>query len=391
MSQAKKVIARLLVFIFNLLPLRQNKIFLYSYYGSQYSCNPKYISEYIRTHYPRETFNLVWAFNRLEQAPFLPHARKVKVMSLRYFYELCTAKVIITNYRTTDVFVKRKDQYYVQTWHSSLRLKQIEKDAQQMLPNSYVDMAKKDARKCDLLLSGCRFSTFIFRRAFWHKGEIMECGTPRNDLFFKMNPDKHAAIMRKLGLSPETKVLLYAPTFRKEEVASPYSLPTTALLKALKRRFGGDWKLLVKLHPHVAAKGDSVIHQEHTVNVSDYNDIQELLFVADVVISDYSSLIFDFALTKRPCLLYVPDVARYMQKERQLYFQLDELPFIKATNEQELVKKIEQMQIDIYRKQVEAFLNEIGSFETGLASAQIMKRIEQVCFGTERVEVNEAI
>ena len=109
-------------------------------------------------------------------------------MSLKYFYELCTAKVIITNFRTTNIFKKRKNQYYIQTWHSSLRLKQIEKDAEDSLPESYIEMAKEDSKKCDLLLSGCRYSTDIFKRAFWYDGEIFEYGTPRNDLL--INSDK---------------------------------------------------------------------------------------------------------------------------------------------------------------------------------------------------------
>ncbi|MGM8364854.1 CDP-glycerol glycerophosphotransferase family protein [Virgibacillus sp. W0181] len=391
MYRFKKLAALALIKFFNLLPMKQNKIFLFSYYGSQYGCNPKYITEYIQANYPRGTFDLVWAFNDLSKSPFLPKVRKVKTMSLSYFYELCTAKVIITNYRTTDFFLKRKDQYYIQTWHSSLRLKQIEKDAQQMLPSSYVHMAKKDARKCDLLLSGCKYSTSIFQRAFWYKGEILECGTPRNDLLLNQPAGKMEAIRRKLALPSDVKVVLYAPTFRKDDANEMYNLPTTALLQALESRFGGEWKLLVKLHPHAAAKGESFIQGESAVNVSEYNDMQELLYLADIVISDYSSLIFDFALTRRPCFLYVPDVEQYTKKERKMYFQLDDLPFTKVKSERELVEVIEQFEIEAYQKKVEIYLKAIETYEKGYASAQVMKRIEKVCFGTERVEVNEAV
>ena len=117
----KKYGALLIIKIFNLLPIKNNKIFLESYYGSQYGCNPKYISEYIVNNYSKGKFDVVWSFTNLDGKESIKGVRKVKTMSLKYFYELCTSKIIITNYRTTDMFIKRKNQYYIQTWHSSLR------------------------------------------------------------------------------------------------------------------------------------------------------------------------------------------------------------------------------------------------------------------------------
>ncbi|MEH7106942.1 CDP-glycerol glycerophosphotransferase family protein, partial [Bacillus sp. JJ1764] len=180
----KKYLALALIYFFNCLPIKKNKIFLFSYYGSQYGCSPKYITEYILNHYPKGKFDIVWAFNNPNDKKHLTDFRKVKTMSIKYFYELCTSKVVITNFRTTDLYVKRKNQYYIQTWHSSLRLKQIEKDTEKTLPNGYLQMAKNDSRKCDLLLSGCEYSTKIFKRAFWYNGEILESGIPANDLLF---------------------------------------------------------------------------------------------------------------------------------------------------------------------------------------------------------------
>src|SRR5690625_2916902 len=204
--------------------IKSNKIFLYSYYGSQYGCNPKYITEYILENYPPHTFDIVWAFNHAQSKNEMENVRWVKNMSLKYFYELCTSKVIITNYRTTDLFVKRQDQYYIQTWHSSLRLKQIEKDAENTLPAHYVAMAKQDSLKCDLLLSGCQYSTDIFKRSFWYTGEIFEHGTPRNDLFFGENVKKQELILNQLSISLDTRILLYAPTFRSENNINAYNM-----------------------------------------------------------------------------------------------------------------------------------------------------------------------
>src|SRR5689334_7495779 len=113
----KRYISLVIIFLFNFLPIRSNKIFLFSYYGSQYGCNPKYISEYLMKNYPKDTFDIVWAFNDLTNKRLVSGVRKVKTMSFKYFYELCTSKIVITNFRTTELFRKRKDQFYIQTWH----------------------------------------------------------------------------------------------------------------------------------------------------------------------------------------------------------------------------------------------------------------------------------
>ena len=198
-KKIKNIIAKTIVNIFNCLPIKKNKIFLFSYYGSQYGCNPKYISEYIVKNCP-DKFDIVWAFNDVSSKEYIQGVRKVKNMTLRYFYDLCTSKVIITNFRMVDVFKKRKNQYYIQTWHSSLRLKQIEKDAEDSLPENYVKMAQEDSKKCDLLLSGCKYSTEIFKRAFWYNGEIFEHGTPRNDLLARVDEQYISDVKKKLNI-----------------------------------------------------------------------------------------------------------------------------------------------------------------------------------------------
>ncbi|WP_318505198.1 CDP-glycerol glycerophosphotransferase family protein [Bacillus sp. T3] len=234
----KKYITLMIIYIFNLFPINKNKVFLFSYYGSQYGCSPKYITEYILKNYPKGRFDIVWAFNDLKTKEHLTGFRKVRLMSIRYFYELCTSKVIITNFRTTDLFVKRKEQYYIQTWHSSLRLKQIEKDAEDTLPQSYIKMAKKDSVKCDLLLSGCQYSTKIFRNAFWYNGEILESGTPANDIFFEKNLGLKTLIVNKLNLPNGYKIALYAPTFRKDSGLDVYNLDYELIVNVLSEKFG---------------------------------------------------------------------------------------------------------------------------------------------------------
>lgn len=380
-----------MIYIFNCFPLKENKVFLFSYYGSQYGCNPKYITEHILTHYPDDRFDVVWAFNDVASRSELKSIRQVKMMSLKYFYELCTSKIIITNYRTTESFVKRKQQYYIQTWHSSLRLKQIEKDAEDTLPSNYVEMARKDSLKCDLLLSGCKYSSDIFKRSFWYTGEIFEHGTPRNDLFFQNNLAKKKSIVEKLEIAADARILLYAPTFRSGNGLEVYDIDYPKLAEKLTYIFGGEWTILVRLHPHLLSKADQIVHGKNVMNVTAYDDVQELMLISDVLISDYSSLIFDFSMTNRPCFLYVPDLKEYTSIDRKLYFDVMDLPFIHATSNHDLLEKVAQFDAEAYEEKLTSFLNQIGSYEEGKASEYLLQRIDDVCFSKWEGDVHEAI
>lgn len=386
----KKYITLVLINLFNLFPIKKNKIFLFSYYGSQYGCNPKYITEYATKSEFKREFDIVWAFNNPSRVN-ITGVRKVKTMSLRYFYELCTSKIIITNFRTTEHFVKRKNQYYIQTWHSSLRLKQIEKDAEESLPKNYVKMAKKDSLKCDLLLSGCDSSTEIFKKAFWYGGEIFEIGTPRNDILFHHNSERSKKIRESLNISDDIQVVLYAPTFRKQNDLSVYDIDYKQLIKSLEEKFGSAWICLVKLHPHLIAKSSQLILEDKVLDVTSYDDIQELLSISDLLITDYSSLMFDFAVTNRPCFLYVPDIIDYTQQDRKLYFDILELPFKAATTNFELSVIIQEFNNENYKESVNNFLQSVGSFETGKANALLWERIYQVCFEKEWRKADETI
>ncbi len=391
MNSLKKILCLLIIYLFNCFPIKKNKIFLFSYYGSQYGCNPKYITEYMIENGYQDKYDIVWAFNDLESKEHLTGIRKVKTMSIKYFYELCTAKVIITNFRTTDFFVKRKNQYYIQTWHSSLRLKQIEKDAEKSLPQSYVQMAKKDSLKVDLLLSGCRYSTDIFKRSFWYKGKIFEIGTPRNDLLFN-NVATMKKLRESLNIPIENKVVFYAPTFRKNNDTTVYNLNYSKLLSSLKSKFDGEWTVLIKLHPHLISLSDKLIKEDKLViDVTSYDDTQELLAISDVLISDYSSLMFDFCITNRPCFLYVPDMEDYIKNDRNLYFDLNELPFESAISNEDLSNKIKNFNYDLYNKNLKDFLQDIGSFENGNASEHLLEHIHDVCFSRNRSDIYEAV
>lgn len=367
----KELINKIIYFVFRSLPIIRNKILFIGYYGSQYGCNPKYLSQFFSEN--DKDLKIVWTFNQ-PQKYNLKNIISIRYYSLRYFYELATSKVVISNYRLPEYFKKRDTQYYIQTWHSSLRLKMIEDDAVNTLPESYVQMAKYDSSQIDLLLSGCKFSSDIFKRAFWYNGEIFECGTPRCDILFKQNDSIIKSVKDRLGLNTTDKILLYAPTFRKGNDLSAYDIDFKQLLRVLNQQ--GVWKILIRLHPHLQDYSTELVkNNDFIIDVTKYDDIQELLLISDFLISDYSSLVFDYAITKKPCILYTSDLEEYLKKDRNLYFNIKELPFPICFNNNELIETIKSFDFEEYINALNQFDLKIGSFEDGYACQRVYEKI----------------
>lgn len=355
------------------MPIQTNKIVLWSDNFKTFGCSPKYIALYLNRHFPGK-YDIVWVLDRDREVPadFPAGIRLVRYFSMEYLKEIATAKVIICNHRTSPYhyFRKRKGQFYIQTWHSSLRLKMIEGDVPG-LSDSYVEAAREDSRKIDLLLSGCRFSTDIFRRAFWYDGEILEAGTPRCDGFFGDTSAVRKKVFRWFHIPEGKKLALYAPTFRKDMTASLYGFDPDRLQRSL----GDDWCVGCRLHPNLNAD----VPAGAAIPMSKYPDMQELLQACDLLITDYSSSMFDMAVAGKKCALYVPDFQQYLANERGLYFDIRELPFPRAENMEQLCGVITDF--SGYEARCAGFLEKIGNYEDGNAAATVAKRIESVTRG----------
>jgi CDP-glycerol glycerophosphotransferase len=356
--------------IFRHLPIQNNKIILWADSFRHFGCNPKYIALYLLKHYPGK-FDLVWVF---EEGVTIPEdipleIRIVRYFSIEYLKELHTAKIVICNMRAGSLYYwnKRRGQVYIQTWHSSLRLKKIEKDVVDMLNREYVACAKEDSSMIDLLISGSQFSTEIYKRAFWYHGKILESGTPRCDILLNNTVHTRKKVFSYYNLPEESKLILYAPTFRSNKPSDFLGMNFIRLKETL----GNNWIIGARLHPNVLA---SVI-PEGAVSMSNYPDMQELIAVADILITDFSSCMFDMAIAKKPCILYVPDLEEYLEKERELYFDVNTLPFPTAKSMDELCAVILNFDYETYWKVLEIFMKKIGSYEDGCASERVCEYI----------------
>ena len=248
------------------------------------------------------------------------------------------------------------------------------------LPPGYAEYAARDSAQTDLIVSNAAFMTRIYRESFWYDGEIAEFGSPRNDVLFTDGVPARKKVAALLGLPADGSIVLYAPTFRSDGSMDAYCVDYSRLRAALERRFGGRWVVLVRLHPHVMAQAkDLRFDGETTFDATAYDDMQELLAAADAVVSDYSSLMFDYGLTKRPCFQFAVDIAAY-QKDRNFYFPLEKMPFPLARDNDELERAVLSWQREDAAAAWDGFSRAFGLCEDGHAAVRcadwIMKKME---------------
>lgn len=365
-----EVLLRLLMISMRIFPIQNNKVVFSNFVGKGFGGNPKYI--YLKLS-EQVSIDAVWLVGNLYENNNLPdNVRAVKYHSLRKFYELATAKVWIDNCRKGEYMVKRRNQYYVMTWHGGIGIKKVENDAAASLGKEYVRYAKIDSKRIDLMISNSTWCTKLYNKSFWYSGEIIEEGLPRLDCL--VNLTVYSGIKKSFGIPDSTRIIMYAPTFRKKKSLKPYKIDPDLVVNELTNRFGGEWVFMYRLHPSISIKINIPECICQVIDVSAYNDIYQLLTVTDVVITDYSSIIFDFAETNKPAFLYVTDLEEY-NKDRSTYFDIKALPFPFSDSNAQLVKNIRAFDMDEYKKELNRFFSKLGLNETGHAAESVANKI----------------
>lgn len=388
---------RLLYPIFARCPIRSNKIVFDNYLGRGYGCNPKYVVQKLLEHDAAGKYDIVWLLSRADRAwgGIPPQIRTVQYGSLRALFEYATAKVWVSNYHkvyfTQRGMRKRKNQTFIQLWHGSLGIKKIEGDVSVLMQDKrWLRAAVTSSEMTDWWISNSIFENNVYKSAFWGVTDekILMYGHPRNDIFFNDGMMAHARqkVDEAYGTGGK-KLLLYAPTFRSrivkgrnkiEQSIDVSGLNYPELMAHLRRRFGGEWTVLVRVHPRIRDTMTGCIPKtEDIIDASFYTDMQELLAAADCLITDYSSCAFDFMLTRRPAFLYATDIREY-NTQRGFYYPLESTPFPLAQDNAELQKNIDAFDEAAYLQKVEAFLQEKGCMEDGHASERVADLIEQL-------------
>lgn len=355
-------------------PIQNNKIIFSNMKNMGYGGNPKYIAQKLLEYDNKHDLDLVWVIS--EDIFNIPEPiRTVRFGSYEYYFELATSHIWIDNTRKNFDARKRQGQYYIQTWHGAAPIKKVEKDVENKLPEIYVVNAKNDSKMADLFLSGSRFYSELYRSSFWYDGEIMEVGLPRQDVFWNIDTIRNK-VREFYSISDEYSIVLYAPTFRNDFSNKYYDINFDMILTALNTRFKRKFLMLVSKHPdnrfiNYGFKSDNYI------SVEMYEDFEELLAAADVLITDYSGCMYDFSYTERPIFLYQNDYISYL-KERDFYISMDELPYIKTHTNEELVNSILNYDSDKYIEKLHNFMLSMGNFDDGNASDKVAKFIQKI-------------
>jgi len=359
------------------LPLEQNKIFISCYEGMGYRCNCKYIAEkLIQNNYP---VKLVWVVRDGNGNDIPEEIKKVKLFSYTFYEELYTSKICITNNTLNLLGEKKEGQYYINTWHGFGPFKKVQ--GSWISNRNKLDEIKAINSKYDLFLTGSKFYSWVYRNSFFYEGEIYECGAPRNDIFFVDNTVIKKSVFRKYSIPFEKKIVLYAPTFRTDmrDFYNKYIFDMSEILKALSERFHGEYVLMYRFHHHTSPPEERYDYKKG-IDVTYYPDIQELLVSADVVITDYSSLMWDFSLQRKPVFLYQNDEKEYIT-ERGFYCPVSQWPYPCAHNKKELINRIKAFDREKYVDELNAFLERYGSCDNGNASKRVAGKIMRIVEG----------
>ena len=351
-------------------PIQNNKITISSFYGRGYGDNAKYIVD--RLLKSQTKLKIVWLVKNDEEKETLPYGVEAcKINTLKCVYHLLTSKIWIDNCRKPFVMLKKKNQFYIQTWHGGGAQKRCELDVTEKLSPYYTKMAKKDSVNIDLMVSESRFMTDLYHRSFWYDGPVYECGYPRYDILLKHDEGLKTKVYEYFGINRDKELVLYAPTFRVDHSFKAYDIDFDRLRANLKKRFNKDYVILVHLHPNVANIEGGIEYDGYTViNSTFYPDTQELIAVASILIGDYSSVNYDFSLKRMPVFRYASDLEEY-RNDRDLYFPFDEYPYPYARNNDELEQLILNFNEEAYLKTLNAFFERLGSVIKDGASERI--------------------
>lgn len=337
-----------------------------SFQGKVIGDNPLAIFQEVLSRNPKS--ELFFTVNSKTKAP--KGAKAVRHGSIAWLRALATSKTLVNNTNFPGYFRKRVGQKYIQTWHGT-PLKRLGRDIVDVVPTgSYLKMMDREAASWDYLISPSRYCSEIFPSTFRYSGKILETGYPRNDLLVNRSHESNA-IRRSLGiLDPNQMVVLYAPTWRdSKRTATGNWKPVNFLTGGL-----GDGVTLL-------FRGHTNTHQAHSEKVSDgaldvtsYQNVAELYLAADVLVTDYSSSMFDFSVTGKPMIFLAPDLEDYVSK-RGFYIDFEQMapgPILRDDSKlSETLENIESVKAN-YAQRYLAWQQKFNSLEDGQASKRVV-------------------
>jgi CDP-glycerol glycerophosphotransferase len=369
-----------------LMPLKKDIILFESNLGRNYTGNPRSIYEEMVRQGLDQKYRCYFILENPD-TPLPGTAKAVKRTRLHYFYLFAIAGIWVCDTRLPKYIIKKPGCTYIQTWHGTpLKKLALDMDTVFMAGEKGIDNYKRNfydnAQTWDYLISQNHFSTEIFRRAFAFSKEMLEIGYPRNDVLFTKNNSADIMDLKKqLGLPLDKKIILYAPTWRDNEYYSKgkYKFNPPLDFGEIQNKLSDEYVMIVKYHYLVMDQVDWSPYKDFVYSCDLSFDIADLYLVSDMMITDYSSVMFDYSLLKRPMLFFCYDLEQYKDTLRGFYFDfLSEAPGPVTLTTQELITEIRDYNPTKYSEKQEAFYSKFNHADDGKASKRVVELIQRV-------------
>lgn len=369
-------------------------IYFNTFKGGGYSDSPKAIYEAMLNDSRFDDYTFVWTFQEPEKYAFLKENKNtyiVKRLSSKEISVIKRAGYWITNYRMLDFYIPKNDQIYVQCWHGT-PLKKLGFDLKNSsnAMNTDEEIYEKyirDTKRFKYFISPSKWATEKFISA-WNMRElkkedcIIEEGYPRNDRLITASERDVKEIKNKLGLEAdkigEKKIILYAPTWRDNQYTGGlgYTYKVNVDFDLLRSELGNDFVILFRAHYLVANEFNFEKYKGFIYDVSNHDDINDLYLVSDFLITDYSSVFFDYANLMRPIIYYMYDFEQYRDELRGFYLSMDELPGTIVKNEKDLSDCVKYLSDNFNMdEKYKAFNDKFNYLDDGEATSRVIERI----------------
>lgn len=361
-------------------------ILVWNYWGMGYYDQCKYIAEEV--HRRNKDIRFYWILNEGVKAELPGWVEPVIIGSYKYYEVMSRARILLTNVDApSSSRFKRKYQYFIYTWHGIGPSKRLEWESplHRARVNNDKEVIKERWNGADVMIAGSDFCHHVYRKSFLYDGLIENWGYPRNDVFFcKVSYEEK--IRKQFNIERAKRIILYAPTFRNELMENKdenrlkeiYDINLLLVKKAADKRFNSDFVILYRFHHYVHRYVDTSSYKQNGIDVTDYLDMQELLSMTDILITDYSSSMWDFSLTRKPVFLYYHDAEEYEEKYQGFYVFPDEYPYPKGHTTEELCQEILNFDEKKYQKKLDEWFARFGSYDDGHASEKVADRIFDV-------------
>ncbi len=370
-------------YIFAKWSLKENWVVFESFMGRNYSGQPKYIYQYMQKTYG-DKYRYIWIVDK-HGIKIDGKCKKVKRWSLKYFFYMNRSKYWVLNMRQPLSVPRREETILLQTWHGT-PLKKLAFDLENI--HSYTPKYKenvfKQSRDWNYMLSDNPHSSKCFTSAYMlEQHQLLEAGYPANDPMYAPDKEQRAEQLKEqLGIPKDKKVILYAPTWRDDEFidTGEYGFNLALDVDKMREQFSDEYVLLMRLHYLVVERLDKKMFDDFVMNVSSYDDITDLYLLTDLIITDYSSVFFDFANLKRPMLFYMYDLENYRDNLHGFYLNIQEIlpgPILR-TNEEvfDAIANIDRVEEE-YKEKYDAFYEEFCCWDDGHAAERVVKEVFQ--------------